>query len=63
MLFGFLRNGEVVVPDNSSSFDLAQHLSCKDISVDSLTHPSFLCVTNKQSKTDPFRSGVKVIVG
>ena len=60
--FGFLRSGEVVAPDDSN-FDPAQHLSFRDITVDSLTCPSCLSVKIKQSKTDPFRVGVTVIVG
>ena len=60
--FGFLRSGEVVVPDDIN-FDPSQHLSFTDITVDSLSHPTFLAVHIKQSKTDPFRSRVKVIVG
>lgn len=60
--FGFLRSGEVVAPDDHS-FDPAQHLTFADVKVDSLTNPSCLAVNIKQSKTDPFRSGVKVIVG
>ena len=60
--FGFLRTGEVVAPDDHN-FDPAQHLSFADVTVDCLANPSFLAVNIKQSKTDPFRSGVKVVVG
>ena len=60
--FGFLRSGEMVAPDDSN-FDPAQHLSFRDITVDSLTCPSCLSVNIKQLKTDPFRVGVLVIVG
>ena len=58
---GFLRSGEVVVPDNSN-FDPSHHLSFTAITVDSLSHPTFLAVHIKQYKTYPVRSGVKVIV-
>ena len=60
--FGFLRSGEVVVPGDHD-FDPAQHLTFADVTVDCLSNPSFLSVYIKQSKTDPFRTGVKVIVG
>ena len=50
----------MVAPDDSN-FDPAQHLSFRDITVDSLTCPSCLSVNIKQSKTDPFRVGVSVI--
>ena len=57
--FGFLRSGEVVVSD-SGSFDPNQHLSLKDVTVDSKERPNCIYVRIKQSKTDPFRAGVTV---
>ena len=60
--FWFLRSGEVVA-SNDSNFDPTQHLSFTDITADSLSNPSTLSVNIKQSKTDPFRSGVKIVVG
>jgi len=60
--FGFLRAGEAVI-ESDSSFDPSQHLSFTDIAVDRTTHPSFIRVTIKQSKTDPFRAGVDIIIG
>ena len=60
--FSFLRAGEAVI-QNASSFDPSQHLSFPDISVDSMSQPSFIRVRLKQSKTDPFKTGVNVIVG
>ena len=60
--FGFLRSGEVVAPDDHN-FDPTQHLIFADVTVDCLANPSFLSVNIKQSKTGPFRSGVKVVVG
>ena len=60
--FGFLRAGKAVAPDNSD-FDPTQHLTYADIAVDNASKPTYLQVTIKQSKTDPFRLGVKVIVG
>jgi len=52
--FGFLRAGEVVVPSDSA-FDPSIHLSCRDISVDSHSTPTYVAVNIKASKTDPFR--------
>ena len=64
--FGFLRLGEVVVVvPSDSSYDPGQHLSFGDIAVDNQTtgNPSYLQVSLKQSKTEPFRNGVKIIIG
>lgn len=60
--YGFLRAGEVVVPSDTG-FDPAQHLTYDDIAVDSKQQPSFITVNIKQSKTDPFRKGVTIVVG
>jgi len=60
--FRFLRSGEVVAPDDSN-FNPTRHLSFTDITADSLSNPSSLPVNIKQSKTDPFRLGVNIVVG
>ena len=60
--YGFLRAGEVVVP-SGTELDPAQHLTYADIAVDDKKHPSFITVNIKQSKTDPFRKGVTVVIG
>ena len=60
--FGFLRSGEITVPDDSSLDDSA-HLTFKDVAVDRLESPSMVRVHLKQSKTDPFRLGVDIVVG
>ena len=59
--FGFLRAGEAVAPE--TNFDASQHLTYADIAVDDLADPKQLQVNIKQSKTDPFRLGVKVWIG
>ena len=59
--FGFLRAHEAVAPERN--FDASQHLTYADIAVDNLADPKQLQVNIKQSKTDPFRSGVKVWIG
>ena len=59
--FGFFRFGEAVAPD--TDFDLSQHLSLQDVAMDNVQHPSYVQVRIKQSKTVPFRVGVKVVVG
>ena len=60
--YGFLWAGEVVVP-SETEFDSSQHLTYEDIAVDDKRQPSFITVNIKQSKTDPFRKGVRIIVG
>ena len=60
--FGFLRAGEMTAPENGS-FDKNVHLGFGDIAVDSAAAPSFVRVTIKQSKTDPFRRGVDIFLG
>ena len=60
--FGFLRSGEAVVPGDHN-FDPSQRLCFGDVAVDSLDNPSFIQLRLKQSKTDPFRKGVSIIIG
>lgn len=60
--FGFLRMGEAVVPSDSE-YDPAVHLNFNDVRVDKRSHPQWLEVRIKISKTDPFRQGVSIFVG
>ena len=60
--FGFLRSGEVVML-SEREYDPDVHLCYQDIKVDSHQSPTYLQVTLKASKTDPFRQGVTVYVG
>ena len=60
--FVFLRTGELTVP-TGSSYNPSVHLSVGDIAVDHPSRPLFVCVTIKQSKTDPFRKGVDLFIG
>ena len=60
--YGFLRVGEVVVPSDTE-FDPSQHLEYVDVAVDDKRQPSFITVNIKQSKTDPFRRGVTIVIG
>ena len=60
--FGFLRAGEFTV-DSVAAFDPERHLSPADVSTDSLADPSFVKLRIKQSKTDPFRGGVSIVLG
>ena len=60
--FGFLRAGEFTVP-SLVSFDCSTHLAVGDLAVDSHSAPSYLRLRLKQSKTDPFRQGVDIIIG
>ena len=58
---GVLRAGEMTVPNNQV-FDKSVYLTI-DIAVDDPKNPSILQLMIKQSKTDPFRSGVDLYVG
>ena len=60
--FGFLRSGEVVAP-TETDFDSQCHLCYSDVRVDNRITPSYIQVTLKASKTDPYRQGVKVYMG
>ena len=60
--FGFLRSGEATVP-TLAGYDRAVHLSMADVSMDSAASPSVVSLRIKESKTDPFRSGVTVHLG
>ena len=60
--FGFLRVGEMVTPDDGS-YDPTAHLGFGDVAVDNPRQPSFVRVSIKQSKTDPFRKGVDLFIG
>ncbi len=60
--FGFMRAGEFTTP-SLSYFDPQAMLAPEDVSVDSHSSPSFICVHLKQSKTDPFRMGVDICLG
>ena len=60
--FAFLRAGEFTVP-SLSQFNPEVHLSPTDISVDSHTAPSLMCIHLKYSKTDQQRQGVNLYVG
>ena len=60
--FGFLRVGELTLPDDGS-YDPGVHLSFADIAVDDSGSLSFVRVSIKQSKTDPFRKGVNLFLG
>ena len=57
-----LKHQTTSTPSNAK-FDPGCHLSPADISIDDLSHPSILRICIKQSKTDPFRKGVHIIVG
>ena len=60
-LFGFLRAGEVVVPE--TNFGISQYLTYADIAVGDLVDRKQLQMNIKQSETDLFRLGVKVWIG
>ena len=51
------------MPPATTFFDPSVHLCMEDIASDSATAPSSLQVTTKQSKTDPFRRGVQLLMG
>ena len=60
--FGFLRVSEFTIP-TEGSYDPSRHLSLSDIAVDNRKKPRLLQLSLKESKTDPFKQGVKVYVG
>ena len=60
--FGFLRAGEITVL-RKGDFDPSYHLSLEDLATDSVIDPSFVQLTLKASKTDPFRQGVTITIG
>ena len=49
--------------DSVAAFDPERHLSPDDVPTDSLADPSFIKLRIKQSKTDPFRGGVSIVLG
>ena len=59
--FAFLRAGELTVPDDG--YDPKVHLRVDDLASDDSKNPTFLRITIKQSKTDPFRKEVDLFVG
>ena len=58
----FLRSGEVTMP-SEREYDHQSHLCYEDVRVDCHTTPSYIQVTIKVSKTDPFRQGVVLYLG
>lgn len=60
--FGFLRSGEITIPD-ASSYDPSVHLNFNDIAADIPQSPNKLKIRIKASKTDPFRQGVNIFIG
>ena len=60
--FGFTRAGEITVKQNEK-WDPSHHLSFEDVATDSRDNPTYVKLTLKTSKTDPFRKGVNVILG
>jgi len=60
--FRFLRVSEFTIPIEGS-YDPSHHLSLGDIAVDNRKKPRLLQLSLKESKTDPFKHGVKVYVG
>ena len=60
--FGFLRCSEFTVP-KETDYDPNVHLSYADVAVDCKSNPRMIQIQIKQSKTDPFRKGVKLSLG
>lgn len=60
--FGFLRCSEFTIP-NQTGYDQGAHLSVGDVATDSRFSPTMIIVNIKQSKTDPFRQGIKLHLG
>ena len=60
--FGFLRSGEITIPD-ASAYDPSVHLNFNDIAADNPNSPKILRIRIKASKNDPFRQGVNIHIG
>ena len=60
--FGFLRCSEFTVP-KEQDYNPSIHLSYADVAVDSKIDPRIVQIYINQSKTDPFRKGVKLSLG
>lgn len=60
--FGFFRLGEITC-SSPSTVKSHQELLIADLAVDNHSCPTFISVNLKQSKTDQFRRGARVIVG
>ena len=60
--FGFLRVGEMTV-QNQNNYDSTIHLSLQGVALDSRVTPTIIWLAIKQSKTDPFRKGVRLCLG
>ena len=60
--FGFLRSGKIVSP-LETNFDPLAHLCFSDVQVNSHSSPSYLQITIKALKTDPFCQGVTLFIG
>ena len=52
-----------MVAPSERCFDLQVHLCYEDIKVDDKRNPTYLQVSIKASKTDPYRQGVKLYIG
>ena len=57
--FSFLRAGEFTV---DGTFDPSTLLSCQDICIDSLTHPSVMRLLINKSKTDQYGTGACIFL-
>ena len=60
--FDFLRCREFTVP-KETDYHHNVHLSYADVTVDFKSNPHMIHILIKQSKTDPFRKGVKLSLG
>ena len=54
-----MHSGEFILPPGVT-FDLIRHLSPSDMTVDSVSQPSILCIHLKTSKTDTTGAGVDI---
>ena len=59
---GFMRARQVLL-NGKDKFDPSYNLSFADVASDSCSKPSFIQLTQKGSKTEPFRKGVSIIIG
>ena len=60
--FGFFRLGEITC-ETEKAFNPDKNLSILDLAVNNHTHPDYLLVKLKGSKTDQFRKGTTIVIG
>ena len=61
VFFRFLRAGSSRYRERKTLTSCSTSFCLEDVSVDSFSNPTMVCIRLKQSKTDPFRHGEDVV--